>query len=94
MAQFLGGRSQGEDPDFVSQFGLGFQMLEYDRAQDKSPDMHRGLLDMLAAMTGDKNPADILSKLFKSDFILTIRKIDWKDVTDQRKAWEAVAKAL
>jgi hypothetical protein len=86
--------TQETDPDTVMQFGLGFLMLEYDRSEDKSPEKHRGLLNMIAAMTGEANPEDILRKLFDSDFTLKIRRIDWGSIDDQRRSWHAVARSL
>ncbi len=86
---------QGSDPDLVTQFGLGFEIIEYDRLTDeakKDENNYRGLLDLLAAMADGQDPKDILNDLFKG--ILKIRKINWQSAVEQRKSWEAVARSL
>ncbi|MCX5677834.1 MAG: hypothetical protein NTY76_01870 [Candidatus Omnitrophica bacterium] len=83
---------QEGSPDFITQFGLGFEILEYVR-KGEGAEPSQGLLNLIAAMVeGAADPRAVLNELFKG--ILKIRKIDWKNVTDQRKAWEAVATAL
>ncbi|MBU1127457.1 MAG: hypothetical protein KKE01_00040 [Candidatus Omnitrophica bacterium] len=83
---------QGSNPDLVTQFGLGFKILEYVRQGEKA-EPSQELLNLIAAMVdSDINPRDILDELFKT--VLKIRRIDWDTIGERRSAWEAVATAL
>ncbi|MCX5667372.1 MAG: AAA domain-containing protein [Candidatus Omnitrophica bacterium] len=88
---------QGANPDLVTQFGLGFEILEYVRSMEKDEKTQpsQELLNLIAAMVDADNnidPRAIINELFKT--VLRIRRIDWQTVDDQRRAWEAVATAL
>ncbi len=91
----------GVSPDIVSQFGLGFLMLEYDRlSSDEKNDKSKylKLVNMLASMADinmeefNENPVAAIQAIFKG--VLKIRRINWNNVDEQRRAWEAVATAL
>jgi hypothetical protein len=82
---------QGDNPDLMTQFGLGFEIIEHMR---KGPNAQPSdeLLNLVAAMVdGAPDPRAVLDNLFKG--ILRIRKINWQSLDDQRKSWEAVAQA-
>lgn len=86
---------QGDMPDLVTQFELGIEVLEHIRnvEKDEKAEPSQRLLNLIAAMVdSDIDPRAILNELFKA--ILKIRRIDWRTVDEQRKAWEAVATAL
>jgi hypothetical protein len=85
---------QGAMPDYVNQFILGLEMLEYARNGAKPNEASQRLINLLAVMADGQDPQEILKKLFEFDFTLKIRKIDWRKIEEQRKAWEAVATAL
>ena len=85
---------QGTMPDYVNQFILGLEILEYVRNGARPNEASQHLINLLTAMADGQNPQDILKKLFEFDFTLKIRKIDWQSVVEQRRAWEAVATAL
>jgi hypothetical protein len=85
---------QWDNPDLVSQFGLGFQITEYMRAlgENKDAEPGEGLLNLIAAMVDGPVDSQIVRNiLFKG--ILKIRKINWGELSDRQKAWEAVAQA-
>jgi len=88
----------GEDPDLVSLFGLGFNMLEYDRLSSEAKqdeNNYRGLLYLLTAMLdGEEDPRDIIKRLFAPGSVITIQLAEWQDIANQRAAWEAIDRSL
>jgi hypothetical protein len=85
---------QGDMPDLVTQFEFGIEILEYVRGGEKPEEASQRLLDLIRAMVdSDKEPREILkNELFKQ--MIRIRPVNWQNLGEQRKAWEAVAKSL
>lgn len=86
---------QGDMPDLVTQFELGIEILEHVRnvEKDEKAEPSQRFLNLIAAMIdSDIDPRAILNELFKT--VLKIRRIDWRTMEEQRKAWEAVAISL
>lgn len=91
---------QGAMPDTVMQFELGLEILEYSRASDSAKEKgetampSQRFINLIAAMVaGDVDPLEVIhNKLFKT--IIKIRPINWHNVEEQHRAWQAVATAL
>ncbi|MBF0252192.1 MAG: hypothetical protein HQL29_00095 [Candidatus Omnitrophica bacterium] len=96
-----------EDQDFVSQFIFGIEALEYARGMERRSrgekytpeEWFKNMLMVMAAnmVVGDKtidDPEEMLKMLFDRNSVLTIRKINWNNMTEKFRAWEALATSV
>jgi hypothetical protein len=86
----------GDYPDVMTNLVLGLKLLCYDRL---SPDEKRtppqDLLNLLAATTmNEEGPRAILDNLFKRSLVLQMKRLDFKDIAEWKRAQDAILTAL
>lgn len=87
----------GQNPDVVTNFVLGVNLLEYKRDRDIGETNPRPeLLSLIAAVAdGKEDPKDILKKIFDDkSYIFVMKAIDWASEDAKQRAWQAVMTAL